>query len=148
MAAWPGGPCPDCGDDMPANLLRCMTCRAWLNSELSRPEPAVPKPFALPEIPSKDARRPTQLRGHYVVCPSCQKELRVSHRFVGNSVACKFCSASFELSFRSEKLRRIGVYANCPHCSNELRVGRKYFGREVLCRHCSGRIQLPVEEPT
>ena len=33
--AWQGGPCHQCGDDMPANLVHCQTCRALLNSELT-----------------------------------------------------------------------------------------------------------------
>lgn len=24
---WPGGPCPQCGDDMPAKVIHCQTCR-------------------------------------------------------------------------------------------------------------------------
>ena len=34
MAAWPGGACPECGDQMPANLIRCATCRGLLNPDL------------------------------------------------------------------------------------------------------------------
>lgn len=143
MAAWQGGPCPDCGDDMPPNMLRCMTCRAWLNPELTRPEPTVPDLFDLPEIEPGQVTRLSEAAGHYVVCPECQKELRIASNYFGQRVGCKFCQHPFELSFDDPKLRRVGVYVSCPHCQEELRAARKYLGNEVVCRFCSGSILLP-----
>ena len=36
MPAWPGGPCPNCGEDMPPNMVHCRECRTLLNPELER----------------------------------------------------------------------------------------------------------------
>lgn len=146
MPAWPGGPCPECGDDMPPNMLRCMTCRAWLNPELTRPDPVPPAMFDLPEIPPNQVPKQAETCGHYVVCPTCQRELRVARRYVGEHVGCKFCEAKFELTTNDSALRHVGVYLECPHCHEELRAGRKYLGHEVVCRFCDGRVTLPSTE--
>lgn len=34
MPAWTGGPCPECGDDMPPLLVHCQTCHGLLNKDL------------------------------------------------------------------------------------------------------------------
>lgn len=142
MAAWTGGPCPDCGEDVPANMLRCMTCRAWLNPDLKRPEPPVPRFFPLPEVEARDGAPPAPAAGHYVVCPACTRELRVGDRYVSQAVNCRFCDERFELSFGEDGLRRLGVFVQCPHCGDELRAAEKYLGREVICKHCDGRLLL------
>ena len=143
MPAWPGGPCPDCGEVMPANLLRCQTCRAWLNEDLRRDEPDVPEPFALPEITSEPVPQVAQPSGHYVICPACRRELRVADRFVGQVVACRFCSEPFEIAIGPEAdPPRVAFYLDCPHCEREIRARSKYMGQKVLCKHCDGPVQI------
>lgn len=142
MAAWTGGPCPECGEEAPANMLRCMRCRAWLNPDLRRPEPPVPEFFPLPEVTAGTDAPRAAIGGHYVVCPKCTRELRVADHYAGKSVGCRFCDAKFDLSFGDDGPRRLGVYVQCPHCRDELRAATKYVGREVICKHCDGRLRL------
>ena len=147
MAAWTGGPCPECGDEMPANMLRCMTCRAWLNPELRRPEPAVPEFRPLPEIEAGGGGDAGGIRsaapeGHFVVCPACRRELRVGHQYAGRQVACRFCDNRFPMTFGKGETRRLGVYVRCWSCGDELRAAAKYLGREVICKHCDSRMRI------
>ena len=167
MPAWPGGPCPDCGDEMPPRLLRCQTCRAWLNEDLRRDDPIAPEPFKLPEIDTQsdpeDAgclrARPT---GHYVICPSCQRELRVADQYVGQTVACRFCGDPFDLRVLDDEgatdattgtsteppvsggadAKRTAFFLDCPHCKREIRASNRYMGHRVVCKHCDGQVQL------
>ena len=37
MAAWTGGPCPGCGEDVPPKVLRCPACRMLLDPDTMRP---------------------------------------------------------------------------------------------------------------
>ncbi len=139
VGAWPGGPCPQCGEDMPARVVHCRTCRALLNSELSEDSVEIPQFVPLPEILVIVAASP---KGHYVLCPGCKEELRIHTKYKGLKVQCKHCSKSFNYD--------TGVvvkafYTPCPHCSSELRAAPKYMGYKVVCKHCSGHIQLMPE---
>ncbi|MCA9081000.1 MAG: hypothetical protein KDA58_10610 [Planctomycetaceae bacterium] len=139
MPAWPGGPCPDCGDDMPANLIRCVTCRALLNTDL------VPSQIEYPEfVPLKEILAVTdcRVRGYLVPCPRCHEELRISHKLCDKKVACKFCSSHFELNLQRHVNVIEGIYATCPHCDESLRVARRFLKSKVACRFCQKAIQF------
>ena len=137
--AWLGGPCPQCGDEMPPRVVHCQTCRALLNSELSEDSVEIPPFVPLPELAVIAAASP---QGHYVICPGCNEELRIHLKYKGMKVQCKHCSQSFtyglEVSIKA-------FYTPCPHCKNELRAATKYMGYKVVCKHCSGHIQLMGE---
>ena len=150
MPAWPGGPCPDCGDTMPPNLLRCQTCRAWLNPDLTRPEPRVPEMFSLPEVvPTSSPHTPARPTGHYVICPACRRELRVSDRYVGSAVACKFCQEPFTVNVAADaEPPRVAVFLDCPHCKREIRAASRYVGRKVACKFCEGLIEIEPRDGT
>lgn len=138
--AWPGGPCPQCGDDMPAKLVHCRSCRALLNSELSEDSVEIPMFSPLPEIAVIAAVSP---KGHYVLCPGCKEELRIHTKYHGLKVQCKHCSQPFTYNAAVEVN---AFYTPCPHCSSELRAAVKYMGHKVVCKHCSGHIQLMPAE--
>ena len=94
MPAWPGGPCPDCGDEMPAKLIRCATCRALLNSEL------VPKEIEYPDfVPLREVLAVVDVPvvGDFIKCPKCTRELRISCKFRGKRVSCRLCDHPFDL---------------------------------------------------
>lgn len=148
--AWQGGPCPNCGDDMPANLVHCFTCRAMLNSALSDDTVEIPKFVPLPEIDPSDAGgnsdappAPTpasvSARGHYVRCGGCHEELRINAKYFGASVQCRHCEHTFTYDGNAQ---RIAMFSDCPHCDKEIRAGMKYVGHVVACRFCDGQLNL------
>lgn len=139
MPAWPGGPCPQCGEDMPENVIHCRTCRTLLNSDLQPDTIEIPPFIPLQEIEAMVDAEPL---GYYVGCPSCDQELRISRKYLGQRVQCKFCSAPFMFDLRLPRLSVPAFYVNCPHCREELRVASKYAGAKVACKHCAGKIQL------
>jgi len=136
QGAWPGGPCPKCGEDMPANLVHCMTCRAMLNSELKDDTIEIPKFVPLPEI---KIMKTAKARGHYIRCSGCSEELRVNSKYVGERVSCRHCNHAFVYD---ESIERVAMYSNCPHCSQEIRASMKFAGQNVSCRFCDGPIKL------
>lgn len=137
MPAWPGGNCPECGDQMPANVIRCATCRALLNNDLAI-KPIVPPEFVpLPEI-TESVDVP--LRGVYLPCPACTRELRINSSLFGQRVQCRFCDHPFDLD--PERVIPPAGYTSCPHCRQEIRAATKYVGIKVSCRHCHGSIRL------
>jgi hypothetical protein len=134
--AWPGGPCPQCGDNMPPRVVHCQSCRALLNSELSEDSIEIPPFFPLPELAVIASVAP---RGHYVACPGCRQELRIHAKYKGMKVQCKHCDQPFNYD------RTVSVsaaYMPCVHCSQEIRASVKYLGHKVVCKHCSGHLQL------
>ncbi len=139
MPAWPGGPCPDCGEYMPENLIHCQSCRALLNSELDADSVEIPVFVPLREIV---AMVEVELRGYYVGCPECDRELRVNRKYAGTHVKCKFCNGSFLLDLDSPVLQKVAFYADCPHCKKELRAAMKYVGARVACKMCNGQIHF------
>lgn len=133
---WQGGPCPQCGDDMPPRVVHCQTCRALLNSELTEDSVEIPAYFPLPEITVIASASP---RGHYVICPGCHQELRIHAKYRGLKVQCKHCNVPFPYD---STVTIQAAYMACPHCSEEIRAGLKYLGHKVVCRHCNGHLQL------
>ena len=139
MAAWLGGPCPECGDEMPANLVRCATCRALLNDDLQVREISVAEFAPLKEIESVIEATP---KGYFVTCTSCQKELRIHGKYAGQNVACRFCDSQFQFRVEPPSPSVVAFFLDCPHCSQELKAAAKYLRARVACKHCDGAIQL------
>ena len=136
QGAWQGGACPECGDDMPANLVHCQSCRALLNSELTEDSVEIPQFVPLREI---DPSQIASARGHYVKCPGCEDELRIHAKYKSKNVACRHCQQSFTYD---SSVKVMALYSNCPHCEKELRAASKYAGESVVCRFCSGSLLL------
>lgn len=134
--AWQGGPCPRCGDDMPANVVHCMSCRAMLNSELRDDTVEVPVFVPLPEI---KVMKVAKARGHYIRCEGCSEELRINSKYVGARVSCRHCDFTFEYA---AEIERVAMYSTCPHCSEEIRASTKFAGQNVACRFCEGPLRL------
>jgi len=139
MPAWSGGLCPQCGEEMPPNLIHCQTCRALLNADLKVDSVAIPEYQPLQEIV---AMVEVELRGYYISCPLCQQELRIARKYVGKEVRCKICHQDFRLEVDGGAVSLIGFFADCPHCKEELRSSPKYLGMKVACKHCQGHIHF------
>ena len=139
MPAWPGGPCPQCGDDMPPNLVHCQVCRALLNDDFVPDSVEIPEFRPMKEIDSMVEVEP---RGFYVACPRCQQELRIARKYVGKGVRCKICQHDFHLDIYDKAIRTVAFFASCPHCQEELRSSPKYIGMKVVCKHCRGHIHF------
>ena len=135
---------------MPANLIHCQSCRALLNAELRCDTVEIPEFQPLPEISAMVEVEPI---GFYVSCPDCSRELKISRKYCGKRVQCRFCEQPFLFdSTQSAEstegaARRVAFYCSCPHCSETLRVAAKYLGRKVACRHCDGHLHF-VEQAT
>jgi len=80
MPPWPGGPCPVCGDVMPERLIHCRNCRAMLNSDLESDTIEIPAFIPLQEIASHVE---LDVRGYFVPCSSCERELRINAKYAG-----------------------------------------------------------------
>ncbi len=139
MPCWPGGPCPDCGEEMPPNLIRCVNCRRVLNDDLEVDSVEIPSRIDLPEIEVCIDAEP---RGHYVGCPHCKKQLRINARYIGKRLNCKKCQETFTLNLDDPKIKKIGFYLDCPNCSERLKVAHKYAGQKVVCKFCSHMLQF------
>ena len=124
---------------MPANLVRCATCRALLNDELDVPEIVTPEFVPLTEV---EAVVDAKIVGFYVQCPQCRKELRINARYAGSHVACKFCQGQFTFQVDPPRVNVVAFYADCPHCSKELRVADKYRDVNVACKFCNGGLRF------
>ena len=144
MPPWPGGPCPQCGEEMPVNMIHCRNCRALLNSDFHIDSVEIPAFIPLQEIESMIEVQPT---GHFIGCPGCLQELRIHRKYIGETVQCKFCQKPFKLDLSTQKVRKLAFYSTCPHCTEELRVAHKYIGMKVACKLCGGKIHL-VEKVT
>lgn len=144
MPAWPGGPCPDCGVDMPPNLVHCQECRCLLNDDLNQDSVEIPTFVPLQEIGTMVDAEP---RGHYCRCPTCSEELRISRKYVGVQVQCKFCESPFVFAITDPKVELAAQFYDCPHCEKEIRAATKYAGTTVACKFCSGHIQLVEHQP-
>ncbi|NOX53189.1 MAG: hypothetical protein GXP27_01865 [Planctomycetes bacterium] len=142
MPAWPGGPCPLCGEYMPKNLIHCQRCRALLNEDLDKSSVEIPAFIPLQEI---DSMAQIQPAGYHVLCPHCQRELRINRKYVSQQVQCKLCHGKFLFDLENPEVRSPAFYATCPHCQKELRVAHKYLGMKVACKHCGGKLHLVAE---
>jgi uncharacterized protein (DUF983 family) len=124
---------------MPERLIHCRNCRTLLNTDLEPDSVEIPEFVPLQEI---DSFVELPIRGYYVQCPHCSRELRVNKKFAGKKVSCKQCGGDFVLDFEKGErtLHKIGIYVYCPHCSDRLRMSSKYVGVKVSCKSCSGRL--------
>ncbi len=139
MPAWPGGPCPKCGEEMPQNSVQCQSCRCLLKATTSDRAKSVLEYLKLQEI-SNVVEAP--VAGYHVQCPHCEEELRINRKYVGMAVACKHCSGQFQLDVTSSRIRTKAFYVGCPHCDKELRVAPKYIGQNVACKFCGGHVKI------
>ena len=143
MPAWPGGPCPECGEEMPARVIHCRNCRQLLNEDLD--DDTIPEPVFVPLREISDVPQ-VEPRGVYEDCQACGRELKISRRFAGSIVRCKFCGAGFSVTKHlNPKSGRNAYYTDCPHCNETLRVGTKYLGHRVCCKHCQGELQIELD---
>ena len=124
---------------MPENLVHCRSCRSLLNTDLEASSVEIPAFVPLPEIESFAEMKP---RGVYLVCPHCDRELRVNAKYFGQAVTCNSCSGVLQLETDNPNVEILGYFANCPHCETQIRIARKYAGIKVACKFCSGRIVL------
>ena len=124
---------------MPANLIHCQRCRALLNDELHKSSVEIPEFIPLQEI---DSMAQIQPAGYHVVCPECDRELRINRKYAGQEVQGKFCQGRFRFEPSSDSTDYPAFYADCPHCNRELRVARKYLGLKVACKLCGGKIHF------
>lgn len=139
MPAWPGGSCPQCGEDVPPRIVRCRNCRCLLNNDL-QPE-AITTPEFVP-LPIIETVVELHFEGFYIDCPGCQKELRIHRKYQGQIVSCKHCQSNFCFDLTNPALKDCSVYSDCPHCNQSLKFAPKYLGMKVACRHCDGRLML------
>jgi hypothetical protein len=144
MPAWPGGPCPECGEHMPLNLIHCQNCRHLLNSDLEADSVEIPEFIPLQEIEDMLEVSPA---GFFFGCPHCQRELRINGKYCGQRVKCKFCEAPFDLDLNNPRIEKVAFFADCPHCQVELRSSWKYLDTKVACKHCNGKLHF-VESTT
>ncbi len=139
MPPWPGGPCPTCGDDMPANLVRCRKCRSLLNPDLEPDSVEVPVFQPLQEIDSVLDLVPV---GCFLACPHCDTELKVAVKYIGQAVSCNHCSGNFQIDPEDVRTRPRGFFADCPACKQRLRMNRKYLGVKAACKFCGTKVRL------
>jgi hypothetical protein len=139
MPEWSGGPCPECGEDMPARVVHCRNCRALLNSDLEEDSVEIPKFIPMAELDSKIEMPP---QGMYLTCPHCHDDLRINMKYLGQTVSCKYCDGKFAVDASNFKLVAKAYYGDCPHCNKELRINKKYDGVEVACKFCEGKLKL------
>jgi uncharacterized CHY-type Zn-finger protein len=124
---------------MPANLIHCQFCRALLNPDLYRSDVEIPQFFELKEISSMVE---VEVAGYFVICPHCEKELRINRKYAGAAVACKHCRGQFRLDLADPRIKTKSFFAFCGHCDRELRVAPKYLGMDVACKFCMGGVQI------
>ncbi|MCA8986739.1 MAG: hypothetical protein KDA78_03815 [Planctomycetaceae bacterium] len=164
MPAWPGGPCPDCGDDMPPNLVTCQTCRALLNPDLEMNFVEIPEFIPLEEISEEEMNKEdvsssgnseststqvplVEARGVYVYCSGCRSPLKVPTNFLGKNVSCKHCSGSLVISILPGLTNVQAAYVDCPHCNERIKAARQFLNRNVACKHCNGALNIHLDEP-
>lgn len=145
MPAWPGGPCPACGEEMPPRVIHCRNCRRLLNEDLDEDTIVEPAFMPLRELAASHLVEP---RGTYEECAACGRELRINRKYAGRVVRCKHCSAGFTLARDiGPQPGRRAYYADCPHCRRELRVATKYLGQQVACKFCGGELRFGPATP-
>jgi DnaJ-class molecular chaperone len=130
---------------MPLNLVHCQFCRALLNPDLKSDSVEIPEFVPLREIASMID---IDIRGFYLDCPHCQRELRINRKYVGQTVQCKFCAGGFSLDINRPITKATAFYTTCPYCEDELRAAMKYAGAKVSCKRCSGKIHILSEADT
>lgn len=128
-----------CGEDTPARVIHCRSCRSLLNSDLEEDSVEIPEFIPMQEL---DCRVEMPPRGMFLLCPHCHLELRINTKYVGDTVGCKHCEGSFQMDHDDPQLVVKAYYGNCPHCTKELRIGKKYIGIQVACKFCDGKLKL------
>ncbi len=83
-----------------------------------------------------------QPAGYFVLCPHCQRELRINRKYLSQPVQCKLCHGKFVFDLTRPEIRSPAFYILCPHCQKELRVAHKYLGMKVACKYCGGKLHL------
>ncbi|MEM1062653.1 MAG: hypothetical protein AAF532_11785 [Planctomycetota bacterium] len=154
MAAWPGGPCPSCGNDVPPSMIRCCECRTLLNSDLEISDVKIPEYVPLPETDADPARTVT-VRGFYSSCDSCGHTHRLRARYAGKRVRCKHCDAMMrtpaDLSGTSQDGPKLAaLYAACPDCDRPIDFAAVDVGATVFCQSCGTPVRpehAPAAEP-
>lgn len=150
MPPWPGGECPVCSERMPENLVHCQVCRALLNPDLESDSVEIPQFVPLREIATvpENLVSETDLRGFYIPCPHCEKQLRTAKKYLGQNVQCRFCAAPFQIDPNAATSENCTFFAMCPHCDKELKAATKYMGVKVACKFCEGELRVvdPVTE--
>lgn len=140
MPEWPGGLCPQCGDEMPPRVVHCRNCRLLLNTDLDDDTVVEPVYVPLREIAAVATAEPNAI---YEDCPACGRELKASRKYEGKHVRCKHCDAGFTLGSRLGPQSGPKAYCtNCPHCRRELRIATKYIDQRVACKFCGGEIEF------
>lgn len=139
MPAWPGGPCPQCGEQMPPNVVHCRNCRALLNADLDPDSVEIPQFIPLQEIDSYVELHP---EGYHVSCPLCDRELRINVKYLDQRVSCNICAGAFRFDLSNPHIDKIAMWASCPHCTRHLRMAAKYAGAKVACKFCGGKIMI------
>lgn len=139
MPEWPGGPCPECGEDQVARIVHCRNCRALLNSDLEEDSVEIPQFIPMQEL---DCRAKMKPRGLFLLCPHCHQDLRINTKYAGQMVVCRHCDGGFLIDLTNPTMVIKAYYGDCPHCTKELRIGKKYVGVEVVCKFCDGKLKL------
>ncbi|MDA1015218.1 MAG: STAS domain-containing protein, partial [Planctomycetota bacterium] len=137
MPAWPGGPCPKCGVDMPENQIRCSDCRTLLNTDLQVKEIAAASFSPLGELQSVAEFAP---RSFSLNCPSCDGRIRLPASSRRRDVCCELCQHEFR--FELTHVRFTEITGNCPHCRVAQSISPNDLGETVACDKCGGRISL------
>ena len=83
-----------------------------------------------------------QPAGYYVVCPRCERELRIARKYTGEQVVCKFCRGPFQFELSDRSVKTLAFYAECAHCLQDIRAATKYAGKAVTCKFCDGQLQI------
>jgi len=115
-----------------------------LNTDLESDSIEIPQFLPLQEI---TAYVTLPIRGYFVPCPSCDRELRVNSKYAGKKLSCKHCQSTFR--FKPDTLvngEPPQIYVYCPHCEERLRIAQKYLGAKVACKGCKG--ELVVQDPS
>jgi len=106
-----------------------------LNDELHEPPSVViPEYRPLPEVTSCPS---AETSGLFLLCPVCDRELRINNKYRNQNVRCKHCKASFLLDLSQPLIELKSFIANCPHCEQELRAAPRYLNKKVECKFCS-----------
>lgn len=124
---------------MPEALIHCQNCRELLNPDLETDSVEIPDFQPLQEISTMVE---AELRGYFVQCPECERELRVNRKYKNERLQCNFCNGEFVLDVKNPRVNVVAFYSSCPHCSDELRAAVKYLGTKVACKHCGGKIHF------
>lgn len=135
MPAWPGGPCPNCGEHVLEKVIHCVSCRTLLNPDLDSPDVDLPVFEPLKELKSPIEFSPTS---YTFACPHCARKLHALASNRGRRGTCKSCNGRIEVEL--SKVEVSSFNGICPHCDVSLQNPGKYAGRVVACKSCDAQI--------